>query len=356
MSDETFRPQKKPISASEVTQQEEEVTQEEEVMEQIEQEVNTQREGGVKISGNVPPAFKNALAAQRMGSKNKKEQAPKQSEMRVTGSSKLEELIAGITSKGNMVYEKIELPSKGKFYNGEDGPTDGVLHIRPMTGEEEEILATPRFVKKGQAINMIFNRCMQENFDSANFLTQDRTYLLIYLRGISYTPEYDVEVKDPDSDQTFATTINLNELYVNYCDDNFSFSNLEDVLPVTGYKFHYRLATGKDEQAVQDYRERRAKNFDLSGQADDTLLYRTAYLLEEIEGLSNKLEIQTLLKKLPIQDVAYLRTVVNEPPFGVETKVSINNPYTLNDFEIELPLEANFFFPKARRKTTATQA
>jgi hypothetical protein len=355
MSDETFRPQKKPISAAEVNK--EEVVDQEEVMEQIEQEVQTQREGGVKITGNIPTAFKNALASQRMGSKNaKKEQPAKQSEMRVTGSSKLEELIAGITSKGNMVYEKIELPSKGKFYSGEDGPTDGVLHIRPMTGEEEEILATPRFVKKGQAINMIFNRCMQENFDSSNFLTQDRTYLLIYLRGISYTPEYDVEVKDPDSDQTFATTINLNELYVNYCDDNFSFESLEDVLPVTGYSFKYRLATGRDEQAVQEYRERRAKNFDLSGQADDTLLYRTAYLLEEIEGLNNKLEIQTLLKKLPIQDVAYLRTVVNEPPFGVETKVSINNPYTLNDFEIELPLEANFFFPKARRKTTATQA
>ena len=94
----------------------------------------------------------------------------------------------------------------------------------------------------------------------------------------------------------------------------------------------------------------------MSSQADDTLLYRTAFLIEEIEGLSNKIEIQTLLKKLPINDVAYLRTVVNDPPFGVDTKVSINNPYTLNDFEIELPLESNFFFPKARKKTTMTQA
>lgn len=368
MADETFRPQKKPISAEELNQENEtEIENEtenetENVVQDIEKEIQTPREGGVKLSGNVPEAFKNALAAQRMGGnkssnkKSSKEPSNKQNDMRVTGSSKLEELIAGISSKGNMIYEKIELPSKGKFYNGDDGPTDGVVHIRPMTGEEEEILATPRFVKKGQAINMIFNRCMQENFDSANFLTQDRTYLLIYLRGISYTPEYDVEVKDPESDQTFATTINLNELYVNYCDNNFSSNNLEDVLPVTGYRFRYRLATGKDEQAVQEYRERRAKNFDLSGQADDTLLYRTAYLLEEIEGLSNKLEIQTLLKKLPIQDVAYLRTIVNDPPFGVETKISVNNPYTLNDFEIELPLEANFFFPRAKRRTSATQA
>lgn len=333
---------------------------------------NPQLTEGMQIEGNVPPAFKKAIAEQRAqaqaknsgvvppnidkplkprGPQSRPQQLTNDSvDMRATGSNRLEQLIAGIGQHG-MVFEPIELPSKGKFYDGEDGPTDGVIHLRPMTGEEEEILATPRFVKRGQAINMIFNRCMQENYDSSNFLTQDRTYMLIYLRGISYTPEYDVEVKDPDTDQSFATTIDLNGLYVDACPTDFSIDNLEDTLPTTGYKFRYRLAVGRDEQAVQDYRERRAKNFDLAGQADDTLLWRTSHLLEEIEGLTDKLEIQMLLKKLPINDVAYLRTVVNEPPFGVDTKVTVTNPYTLNDFEIDLPLEANFFFPRAKRKT-----
>lgn len=338
MSDDTFRP-RKPISNEDLNNS-------------VDINLQNQAENGVKITGNVPDAFKKAILENRQNSNL----LAKTENMRVTGSNKLEELIAGISSRGNIIYEKIQLPSKGKFYDGENGPSDGILHIRPMTGEEEEILATPRFVKKGQAINMIFNRCIQETYDSSNFLTQDRTYILIYLRGISYSPEYDVEIKDPDTDQTFATTINLSELIVNYCEDDFSVNNLQDVLPVTGYNFKYKLATGKDEQLVQEHRERRAKNFDLSGQADDTLLFRTAHLIEEVEGLSNKIEIQTLLKKLPIQDVAYLRTVVNEPPFGVDTKVTINNPYTLSDFEIELPLEANFFFPRARKKTMKQQA
>ena len=352
MADETFRPQRKPISQEEVggdnaaEQLERMASMRNAAAEEVGAEFeNPNSESAMKVSGNIPEAFKRAVAGRQ--NKGKSDSG---SDLRVTGSSKLEELIAGIGTKGNLVYESISLPSKGKFYNGEDGPTDGILHIRPMTGEEEEILATPRFVKKGQAINMIFNRCIKENYDSANFLTQDRTYLLIYLRGISYTPEYDVEVKDPETDQTFATTINLNDLYVDYCDPAFGVDNLQDVLPVTEYKFRYRLAVGRDEQDIQDHRERRAKNFDLSGQADDTLIYRTAHLISEIEGLTDKLEIQTLLKKLPIQDVAYLRTVVNEPPFGVDTKVSITNPYSLRDFEIELPLESNFFFPRAKRK------
>lgn len=311
-------------------------------------------EGAPRVKGKIPEAFKQAVAGIDRPGKPTGRTAGKAQEMRVTGSGKLEELIAGIGARGSMVYEKVELPSRGKFYDGENGPADGVIHLRPMTGEEEEILATPRFVKKGQAINMIFNRCMKENFDASNFLTQDRTYMLIYLRGISYTPEYDVEVRDPETDQTFATTINLNDLFVDYCEADFGMDNLQDALPVTGYNFRYRLAVGRDEQEIQEHRERRAKNFDLSGQADDTLIYRTAHLIEEIEGLTDKREIQTLLKKLPIQDVAYLRTVVNEPPFGVDTKVSITNPYSLREFEIELPLESNFFFPRARKRTAST--
>lgn len=358
MSEDNFTPQKKTISDEEISNdQPENASALLEEMKNMREAMNkdSNQEGNqepndynpnpnAQVKGNIPEGFKKILA-----SKKNKNQLQNETEMRVTGSNKLEELIAGIGSKGGLVYEPIQLPSKGKFYDGETGPTNGTIHLRPMTGEEEEILATPRFVKKGQAINMIFNRCMRENYDSANFLTQDRTYMLIYLRGISYTPDYDVEIRDPESDQTFATTINLSELYVDYCPENFGPENLEDRLPVTGYSFKYRLAVGQDEQEVQQYRDRRAKNFDLSGQADDTLLYRTAHLVQEIEGLTDKIEIQTLLKKLPIQDVAYLRTVVNEPPFGVDTKISITNPYSMRDFEIDLPLESNFFFPRAKR-------
>jgi hypothetical protein len=50
-----------------------------------------------------------------------------------------------------------------------------------------------------------------------------------------------------------------------------------------------------------------------------------------------------------------MRDATSNPPFGVNTTVTITSPYTLQDFEIELPLEANFFFPRARRATKTTQ-
>lgn len=352
MADETYRPQKKSITPSdlnEAAKNQQELNEMAEIRQNIADQIENDT-AGMSIKGNIPPQMRQLMDRDKGVSKQGPQ--PRNQSLRVTGSSRLEELIEGASS-ATAIYEKIVLPSRGKFYDGTDGPMDGIIHIRPMTGEEEQILATPRFVKKGQAINMIFNRCIQEHYDSENFITQDRTYLLIYLRGISYTTQYEVEVKCDECDRKFSTVIDLNALNLNLCPDSFSPAALSDKLPKTGYSFNYRIPRGKDEQEIQQHRDFILREFGSAGRADDTLLHRTALLLEDIEGLTDKEEIKQLLTKLPIQDVAYLRNTVNDLPFGVDTKVEIPCPYCLQDFDIEMPLETNFFFPRAKKKTQA---
>lgn len=342
------------------------------------EELNPEGDSGVKFTGNMPPAMRAALA------KNKNKEAPEQPKQeqeaaptkrragpgraapvdkrtgegfkffkswqtRTEGSGKLEDLLEGLSERGS-IYEEIELPSRGCFYDGENGPANGILHIREMTGEEEQILATPRFARKGQAINMIFQRCVKEPIKPELLLSQDRTFMLIWLRAISYTPNYEVEVRCPDTNTKFNHTINLAEdILVNYAPNDFGPEDLTGTLPVVGYNFTYRLSTGRDEVAVQDFRDWHTKKYKDQG-SDDTLTFRTALLLEEIEGLSDKQELMTLIKRLPIQDVNYLRNIVTDPPFGVDTNVSIYSPYSMTEFEIDLPLEANFFFPRQTPK------
>jgi hypothetical protein len=250
-------------------------------------------------------------------------------------------------------YETVTLPSKGKFYDGTDGPTNGVLHVRPMTGQEEAILATPRHVKKGKAVDMIFANCIREKINPEALLTIDRTYLLIFLRGISYTPEYDVEIKCPECQAKYTSTVDLNSLEVDECPDDFDVDSLTDVLPKTGFVFTYRLSRGSDEHQVNQYRERRVKNFGDAG-TDDTLAYRTSLLLEEVQGLRDKRQMQVLHKNLPMADVTEIRNVINEPPFGVKTDIDMQCPSCFAEFSVDLPLESNFFFP--RRKKTETHA
>jgi Zn-finger nucleic acid-binding protein len=309
-----------------------------------------------QIGGNVPPAFREAMqrkgnpvpAQPSPGEISKKGPQPKVVKMAAPAdagqSDALEALLEQLGER--IAWDKIELPSKGKFYDN----IPGQLHVRPMTGEEEQILATPRHVRRGKAIDLIFQKCVKEPINTEELLSMDRTYLLIFLRGISYTPEYDVEIKCPECSTKFNTMIDLNAIEVDGCPDDFGVEQLTGTLPTTGWTFRYRLPTGKDELAVNKYREERVKNFGDQSE-DDTLLYRTALMLEEIQGVTNTQEIKYLLSKLPINDVAHLRNVVSDPPFGVDTAIGMMCPQCNAEFEVDLPLEANFFFPRKKKQT-----
>lgn len=320
------------------------------------------------IGGNIPPEFREALMKRTAAPVEAKRPLSEPSDdevelfeappdrprpvkkatpdkaVRVQGTDELENLLARLNSHHS--WEPFHFPSGGKFYS--DIP--GTVHIRAMTGEEEQILATPRHVRKGKAIDMIFKKCIREQIDTEQLLSVDRNHLLIYLRGISYTPEYDVEIKCPACSLKFPHVIDLNDLDVDACPAEFTPDSLQGTLPKSGFRFTYRLATGEDETLISQYREKRIQQF--AGSDDDTLLYRTALLLEDIEGVTMKKELSLLLKKLPIQDVAYLRNTINQPPFGVNTEIPVMCPSCNEEFKIDLPLEANFFFPRKREEKT----
>ena len=326
----------------------------------------TPKEAPFDIQGNVPPQFQQAMAAKQNPGQDQPIQ-PGQSQMlekkenkfqqrraasgnaptpdsqayRVTGTDKLEEALGKLASQHH--WETFTWPSRAKFYEG----IPETVHVRPMTGEEEQILATPRFVKRGKAIDMIFQRCIQENIPTEQLLSADRTHLLIYLRGISYTPEYDVEIKCPECGMKFSTIIDLNMLDVEECPEDFGTDELTGVLPVSGFSYRYRLSTGDDEQEISQYRDRRIQKWGDQSE-DDTLLYRSAIMLEEIEGVTMTKEIQHLLKRLPISDVAHLRNEISIPPFGVDTEIMMLCPSCTEEFTIDLPLETSFFFPRKK--------
>lgn len=264
---------------------------------------------------------------------------------------KFEEAMRKLNAIG---YDEVELPSKGKFYLRGEGPGNGILHIRPMTGREDQILTTPRFVKRNQALNMIFKECIGEQINPELLLSEDRTFLLIYLRGISHSPFYDVEVKCPNCTKVFQTKINLNALEVENCPDDYGPDSLTDTLPNSGFNIRYRLSTGKDETMVQEYKDKRIQQFG-DQVADDTTLYRAAVLIEEIAGVTNRMMIQNILERLPINDVAYIRELLNEPPFGVNTKVGIICPHCSHEFIVDMPMELGFFFPNPKSQKKKQQ-
>lgn len=319
------------------------------------------QENNVSIQGkNIPPEFLQEMQrTQNLQPPNMPQEMPQQTRMTnmapnmqpLATSGHFSEILQ--TLKGFVSnYEPVTLPSLGRFYNGNDGPTNGIVHIRPMTGEEEQILASRRLTEKGEAMNMIFKNCLQEKYSYENLLSEDRTYLLIYLRGISYTPAYDCEIKCPECEKKFSHTIDLNELIVDECPENYG-PVLTEVLPTTKLPFSYRLSNGRDEQDLMNYRDRKLKNSN-NNSADDTLIYRTASLINNIDGVTSKMEIMVLLKNLPINDLSFMRNVTNDPPFGVNTSIDIICPHCGAESMVELPYGSSFFFPRQKRDKMQT--
>lgn len=308
------------------------------------------------IKGKVPPQFRQQMMGDIPANMQSPIQAPPMGKSQMDVATAMVMMnanpelnaILNTLKQSSINYEEVMLPSRGKFYDGTDGPTNGIVNIRPMTGEEEQILATPRFIKKGVAINMIFSKCIRENIKAENLLSQDRTFLLIYLRGISYGTDYEIQIRCPETEKQFNTIVDLDTLEVNRCPDDFSTQDLNGVLPKSKLEFSYRLAKGKDENDLQQYRESKAKN---SGEffSDDTLTHRIAQLTNNIGTITDKEELKVLIRNLPIQDVNYIRNLINNPPFGINTNVAILSPYSNEEFEIDLPLDSGFFFPRNKK-------
>jgi len=204
-------------------------------------------------------------------------------------------------------------------------------------------------MRQGRGIEMIFRNCLLEkNINPEKMLSVDRTYLLIYLRGISYGNIYEVTIKCPECGHSFDHDIDLN-LPVDYCPDNFHVDGLNKTLPKTKFKFRYQLQTGADETKISAYRDRKAK---FSNAMDDSFMFKASILINEIGNenakVTNQHAIQSLLERLPVADLNYIRNTLNDPPFGVDTEIIVPCQACGAEFKVDLPYETNFFFPKER--------
>lgn len=312
-------------------------------------------ESPIALTGNIPPELQQRLNRQSQVEEQDERLKPinrQNNKSPTIGSSNFDVLLAKLKNEKEVV-DQITLPSLGKFYDGNDGPKDGILNIVRMTGHEESVLSTYSLSRKGLAMDMIFDNCIKDPFLSKDLLTEDRTYLMLYLRAWSFQPEYEVELKCPFTDRKFTEVIDLNnDLIINYCPEDFTESSLVGKLPSTGVEFSYKLPRGRDEQASRHQAELvKKRNKNQPNKPDESVHYRISQLLNHLGGVNDKQEIMELLKNLPISDTSYLRNTVLSTPFGVDTSITVLSPFSEEEFEINLPLESSFFFPETKKET-----
>ncbi len=276
-------------------------------------------------------------------------------------------------------WENVELPSEGAFYGG--AVPGGRVRVRPMGMHADKILATSRLASTGESIDYLFRECVEfpGDFDPLQLLVGDRTFLLYYLRGITYGNEYEFAWACPSQEckQSSVHTYNLNELYETKIepDEELGKEPFKVVLPKSSewsqkkygkdFWVEIRLMRGTDLRAIlRSMRtgeaikggvrtKRRQKRKDRETRLSTVMDFNEAIsknlqmVIVSVMGDKAHHAIHNVVEKMHSADAATIRAFLRDKSPGIDTQVEITCPHCGNMATAELPITESFFRPKA---------
>jgi hypothetical protein len=233
----------------------------------------------------------------------------------------------------------------------EGGTLHQKVHLREMTGIEEEVLAG-----KGEVtarLNRVISNCivslgddLKADLTTVKKLTVvDRVFLLIALRRVSLGDDYGLKVKCPACSHTSSFKVDLGELEVRQMDDPAKRSYTGE-LP-SGGSFTWHPMTGEDEDWLADAKKK------LKGEGVVTLAMLAR--MDEVNGdaLSKDpknrralVDSVTKLAKLSIRDRNHLRRTFESTEGNIDTDLEFECDSCGHEFRADLRVDpAAFFFP-----------
>jgi len=243
--------------------------------------------------------------------------------------------------------EFVELPSQGKFY-----PEGHLLHmqetveIKFMTAKDEDILSSEALLKKGIALDRLLEGLLVDDIDPSSLLLGDRSAVLIAARISGYGNEYEVTFTCRNCFTPTDATYDLKKTTLN--DDCFDqvFLKREGVfynentqtfdvkLPNSGVTVGLSLLDGE------------AERFLANNDKEKAVTSMLTTFITKVNDNTDPKYIDDFVEAMPVSDSRYLRTLY--PKLIPKTRLVENFkcPECLNEEDMEVPLSAEFFWPK----------
>jgi len=247
--------------------------------------------------------------------------------------------------------EIVELPSRGIFY-GPGHPLHGkdTVEIKFMTAKEEDILTSPALLKKGQALERLMQSIMIDNVNPADLLIADRNAVLMAARVTGYGANYPVTVVCPACENSFENEFDLSKYAEGYDFEDpeeslFNFTRektFEIELPTSKVLVEIKAMTGREENFLQKARDMKSKNN--LPETNLTDLFRS--MIIKANGIENKSQIAEFIDNMPAMDSRYLRVAYTKAMPSVNFSQAAECTNCGNVAETEVPVTAEFFWPK----------
>ena len=249
----------------------------------------------------------------------------------------------------------VELPSGGKFYNeGHPLHNQNTIEIREMTAREEDILADVNLQKSGVAIDkLIKNLIVDKSINPNSLLVGDKNAIVIEARVAGYGSQYKTKLTCPSCASLVDFNFNLNELSHKEAEiieeeiEHLGGRIFQATLPRSEYKIRIKLMNAGDMSKFNEPLKRAMK-----GKSDARL--QTTLLKLMIHSIENKTDgvwfedrsvINQFVETMPSIDSMYLRTAYKLLAPDVEMTQEFDCPECGHNQEMEVPLDAGFFWP-----------
>ncbi len=248
--------------------------------------------------------------------------------------------------------EFVALPSGGAYPQGHPLHGKETIEIFYMTAKDEDILSSEALLKKGIAIErFIENVIVDKKIKPSSLLTGDRNAIIIAARSSGYGNAYETSVKCPNCGSNSREIFDLDSPKIKHSiheDEELGLTKSEDgyfitQLPHSKYTIKFRLLTGKDEMEMIELKLSKKKT-KISG-LERNVTNQFKRMIVEIEGVTDKSMINRYVGFMTSKDSSHLKKCYNLANPNIEIKNDFVCESCEHEQELEVPLNADFFWP-----------
>jgi len=241
-----------------------------------------------------------------------------------------------------------QLPSAGAFYkNGEltAGIENGEVHVHPMTALDEITMKNPDMLFSGKAISIVFRHCVPEIAKPEELFAKDIDALMIFLRAVTYGPQYEIEATHDCEDakpHTYAIDVEQMITSMRYLDEetierqySVTLNNGQVVkMQPIRYKHVLQLLKMNENKSVLTVEDQ-----------EKNLITNLLNVIESVDGYTDKKMITEWIRAINPQMMDQLaKSIDDSQSWGPQTARKVVCKDCGEEYEIEVPINPISFF------------
>ena len=218
----------------------------------------------------------------------------------------------------NLPHDVIQLPTQGVFYKSKKKS----IKVGYLTAVDENILSDfdgRKNITESIILPLLRNKLYEKDLRPEEMLDGDVEAVLLFLRNTAFGPEYKITAIDPITQDTFSSTILLDELNYKKTENQPDENGLFIVeLPVSKRRVTLKLLTLSDRLEI----ERIIKSYP-SERVAPTITTRLNKHIVALDGDTDRIKITTFVESMPIGDSKFIRKFVldNEPRLDLRKEI-----------------------------------